>query len=292
MKKYLAFIFLFVLIISMFFLQEISSVSNGVLNVFFLGVLPSLGPILLLHNLFINADGVELLLKITRKLGINDLKAYKATIIFLGLMSSSVTLAIYVNAGIHKSYITSKEAQHIVNSFALPSIPFMVALILNKLANPIEKWWIFGLVLVVNLLFYLTFNKRSAQKNINLNDLTPNVKSNIIEESVMASAKTLTLILGTTTIFALLLIPLNFLLTPLNSAITLGFFEYSYSISLLITQVDKIVLLALVAIITFSSLSNILQIKFTCKSISIKDLIKKRSLLTVFNILLTIIVLF
>lgn len=279
-KKWLPIGFLVALIAVIIWSEQVTAHSYIVIATFCLRMLPNLAPCLLLDYLFINSNGLYYLDDFFRKRKSTSKKRiYPFFIIILGLLSGTPTLATYVNDSLDKKLISDKDGQSILNSFAFPSLPFLLSVLFVPFSN---QYRIFLLILLFGTSFVNYQIMTRHEKPIYL---APELKvhGNIITESIFDTAKTLLLMLGTMLLFTLPMIIFQVIFPTEISFILSGLLEFSTSLYQLNAQTDIILKTAFIFLLTFSSVSVFAQIKIMCPHISIKKVVLNRLMLAAIN---------
>lgn len=276
MKKF-KIIFLLITIITLLFLSKETSLTiTKITTNFAIHIFPTLAPALLINNILIYSGGIYPLFINIKANAITKHKIYLFSLIFLGLVSGTPTLANMINNEIDKT-ISKEEGQNILNYFSFPSIPFLFALIINS------TWpsMVAVLVVLIPILISIIFFGISMHKKYKpLTNIKINSEDKIINKAILATFKSLVLMLGSIILFSLFLVPLSIFMNEPYLYYIQGFLEFSYPLSYLFQNYTNINAIISMLIISFSSLSLILQIHLLAPKIDIQDVIKKRVLIS------------
>ena len=156
-SKSLPLMFLLILILvtgyGVYFNDDIKLIFNN----FYFTILPILTPNILLDCLFVNSGGIRLINSLFK----NKNNIYlKITIIIIGLIGGSTSLAYYVDTLINQNILNMKEGQLMIESFMLPSLPFIINVVLIKLSNVLIILFIILLYIIqLNRIVFLLFAK-------------------------------------------------------------------------------------------------------------------------------------
>lgn len=282
MKKYLPYFFLLVLLVAMSSSKVITLFTKDVFTAFSYSLLPTLAPSIFLDYLFINSGGLETIYNFLLKRFKNTKVIYRHLIVILGLISGTPTLANYVHDSINKNYLSKKEGEVILSSFILPSFPFIYGVIIPKL-NSIQIIVLLFLLYAPSSLYYL-FSLKNENQNIEVSFIKS--EGNYLHKSIMDTAKTLLILIGTILLFSLPFPLLNMFFNKDISYTILGFFEFTSSSLYIVNNLSSTLFFILVCILSFSSCSVYSQISILCPSISIKKILKKRFLFLGINVLI------
>ena len=290
MKKLIQYALLFSIITLLLFSSESSNITINVITVFVLKILPMLAPVMILNNLFIYSGGSFSLLS---KCNFNIKVKHRIAIlidVFLGILSGTPVLANMVNEDQNQT-IDKEESQEILNNFTAPSLPFLIAL--AKISNwPLHiRYFVIFIPLSIEILIFSHFIFKHDCSLFKVNNENQG-NENIVAKSILTTCKTLVLMLGSIILFSLFLIPLNVLKGEIKLFIQ-GIIEFSYPLSLLFSKDYINNYFYVITIISFASLSLILQVKLITPKIKAKKIIKRRLLITALsNIILFILISF
>jgi len=286
--KQLKIIALLTCIITVILLGKISSaITINVIINFVAKILPTLAPALILNNILLSSGGIYPLfenLKINQKIKHH---LYLFSIILLGVLSGTPTLATIINKEKGKT-ISDDEAQNIMNHFSFPSLSFLLILVINTSWPKIYAISLLIIPFFIAIMSYLLSRKKSnTQFQIKASDTS----SNILSTAILNTFQTIVLMAGSMILFSLFLIPLAKIPSPYSLYIQ-GFLEFSYPLSYLTSTFSPANFIFSLIIISFSSLSLIVQIHLLAPQISIKEVIKKRLLIALFTSLIGLIFVF
>ncbi len=288
MKKILTVISFVAICLLLIFSKEISQITTNVIVNFYICVLPLLAPTILLNNIFINTGGIYNLLNTTNLKPTTKHNINKYFLIILGIISGTPSLASMLNEEVGQN-LTKQEVQNILNCFTMPSLPFLIALINSCNWNNIVKTFIIVIPLSIQIIAFIINDQHNK---VSLYNCPKESKDNsIISKAILSTAKTIVLMSGSIILFSLMALPFNYL-TESVSLLLKGLCEFSYPLSLLMSTYSLVNLFSVITIISFGSLSLLLQVKLIVPSLSFGNLIKKRLLITACSILVTSAIIF
>ena len=285
MKKISIVLFISLLGVILIMSKDTNKTVVNVLASFTINVLPTLAPALLINNLISFSGGISELLSKSKN-------SYHINIIYLiitGLISGTPALATQVNNETNKS-ISLNDAQLILECFSFPSLPFIIALV--NISDWHKKYLYLAILtpLILSILYFLYKYKQ----NNHLIDTSYTYKNtdNVLAKAILVTFKSIVLMSGSIMLFSLFLIPLSSLIPSPYIYYVQGILEFSYPLTYLFCNFTKLNCLLVTFIISFSSISLVMQIHLLAKEINIISIIKKRLILAALSTLFTLIFLF
>ena len=288
MKKLISLIIFIAICLLLICSKRISQITTDVITNFYIRVLPLLAPTILLNYIFIYSGGVNNIIYDLKLNNVTKHKINKYALIALGLISGTPSLASMLNEELNKN-LSKQEVQNILNCFTIPSLPFLIALINNCSWNIITKILIILIPLLVQ--FIIFFIDDYKIKNDEIKPIVQN-NENIISKAIISTARTIILMSGAIILFSLISYPFDLFLKGNVLMLIKGLFEFSYPLSYLFSTYSIENLFFIIAIISFSSVSLLVQVKLIVPKISLKAIIKKRLIIATSSILLTTIMIF
>ena len=129
LKKLFPFVFLLILIIFSSISSLVFIKVQALFETFFFSLIPLLAPTILFDCLFVNSGGLDTLCELCNH---KSNLFLKIIIIIIGIIGGSASLAFYINHLIKRKILSIKEGQLILNYFFLPSLPFVINIVLLK----------------------------------------------------------------------------------------------------------------------------------------------------------------
>lgn len=277
MKKsniFLLIIFLIFVVYSLINIKETNSSTMNVLKTFSKNILPALLPFLIINQLVIKLGIIDLLAYLLQFISypLFKISGKGASVIMIGLLNGFPSSAIFTSLMLKDNQIEKEEAQRLINSVFFPSISFLFVIINTNLNNQtlfnylVTSIYLSGFIILYISSFktnskekaYITFSQTLAIIKNKLNNFIF-IKST--KDAITYAFTTLINILGIITIFS---IPCNIINNIFSNDIRYffqGIIEFSIpSIKLSSLNINKkTIALILSSILSFSSLSSIIQ---------------------------------
>ena len=285
-SKSLPLMFLLILILVTGYGVYFNDYIKLIFNNFYFTILPILAPNILLDCLFVNSGGIKLINSWFK----NKNNIYlKITIIIIGLIGGSTSLAYYVNTLINQNILNKKEGQLMIESFMLPSLPFIINVVLIKFSNVLIIFFIILLYVIPFIIFIL--KNRKLNHICNQIDFDSTNNQMFISDSIIQTNKTLIIVIGSIILFNLpYLIIVKFF--HLNDLFFLqSLIEFSNGILNLTNNLNTMNILYIMFILTFNSFSIYLQTKVIAPFVDTFKLIKTRLILALFNTIIIYLIL-
>lgn len=296
------------LIYSVINIQETKQHTSNSIIVFSKSILPSLLPFLILNQLIIKLGIIDLLGYVFQYIScpLFKISGKGASTIIIGLLNGFPSSVIFTSLMLKDKQLEKQEAQRIINAIFFPSISFLFLIINHNINNTkLFTYLILSIYLSGFLFLYISSFKVKKEIKITTFKETLNIikeKNNRfvlakeLKETILCSFDTLINILGT---IILCTIPSNIISTfsPSNcSHLLKGLIEFSIpSIELasMITN-KKSIILTLSTILSFSSLSSIMQANLFINDVNLnsKQFITNRILITITTLLILSLFLF
>ena len=276
MKKYniiLSILFFIFVIYTILNIQESKESTCNILITFSKNILPSLLPFLILNQILIKFGIIDFLSYIFQFISypLFKISGKGASIILIGILNGFPSSAIYTSLMFSKKEIKKEEAQRLINFIFFPSLSFLFSILKTNLNDS-------NLFLLLILSLYLTgftflyissFKLKEEVSLLSFNETIENIKqkqknfvlAKDIKEIISYSFNTLLNILGIITLFSIPCLILDKMLPSTISIIMQGFIEFSIP-SIKISSLwenKKRIVLTLIPILSFSSLSSIMQ---------------------------------
>ena len=275
MKKYNIIISIFFLLFLTYTLLNIDETKISTLNIlqtFSKTILPSLLPFLIINQIIISLGIIDFLSYFLQYISIPLFKisGKGASIIIIGILNGFPSSVIFTSLMLINNQIEKKEAQRLINAIFFPSISFLFSVLSPNLNNnKLFTLLIISIYLGGFILLYISSLKDTIPQIITFKETITNTKNKLnnfslpikLKEVIHYSFNTLLNILGIIVIFS---IPCNIISkTVTNNASYLlkGLIEFSMpSISISLLSINKkTIVLLLSTILSFSSLSSIMQ---------------------------------
>ena len=287
LKKLFPFVFLLILIIFSSISSLVFIKVQALFETFFFSLIPLLAPTILFDCLFVNSGGLDTLCELCNH---KSNLFLKIIIIIIGIIGGSASLAFYINHLIKKKILSIKEGQLILNYFFLPSLPFVINIVLIKLEFKLLLLFIF-LLYVIPFFIYIIRSTRKRNKIMILENTTIDQNSiDFIANSIYQAGKTMVIICGTIILYNIPYYTLIHLFHLDNYYEIQGLIEFSNAIINLTKKLSTKSICSIMFILSFSSFSTYSQTHIMVENLNIFELIKKRLLLALMNT--TIILLF
>ena len=287
MKKAISLITFLAICLLLIFSKQISKVTTEVIVNFYIKVLPLLAPTILLNNIFIYSGGIYNIIYDTNLNDDTKHKINKYSIIILGLISGTPSLASMLNEELNKS-LSKDEVQNILNCFTIPSLPFLIALVNSCTWSTTTKILVILIPFSVQFILFLFFDYKT-KKSVK-NNITNQSNENIISKAIISTARTIVLMSGAIILFSLVSYPFGLFLKGNTLMLIRGLFEFSYPLSSLFSNYSIQNFFFIIIIISFSSISLLVQVKLIVPNISLKEIVKKRLIITASSISITILI--
>ncbi|MCH5179768.1 MAG: hypothetical protein J1F32_00940 [Erysipelotrichales bacterium] len=288
MKKAISLIIFIAICLLLIFSKQISQITTDVIVNFYIKVLPLLAPTILLNYIFIYSGGISNIIYDVKLKDATKHKINKYSLIVLGLISGTPSLASMINEELDKS-LTKKEVQNILNCFTVPSLPFLIALINSCSFNNISKILVIAIPFSIQFILFFINDQKIKSDHISFN--APK-NENIISKAILSTARTIVLMSGSIILFSLVSYPFELFLKGNVLMLIKGLMEFSYPLSYLFSTYSIENLSFIIAIISFSSVSLLVQVKLIAPKVSFKEILKKRLIITALSLLLTTFVIF
>ncbi|MCH5172423.1 MAG: hypothetical protein J1F31_06325 [Erysipelotrichales bacterium] len=185
--------------------------------------------------------------------------------------------------------LSKDEVQNILNCFTVPSLPFLLALINSCGWNIAMKILVIAIPFCIQFIMFFICDYKIKNSDTKL---IVKSETNIISKAIISTTKTIILMSGSIILFSLISYPLSLFLSGSILILAKGIFEFSYPLSYLFSSYSRENLFFIIGIISFSSISLLTQVKLLVPKISLKDIIKKRLIITASSILITLILIF
>ena len=265
MKKIIGCFLLLYLIYLFIFNKEVTFYLSNISNIFFIKYIASLFPFILITNLFLKSNiliDIHKLL-ISKKLNfIFDIFIIILTIL-IGV-PGNINLLNYLNK---TNIISKKKYDNLLSSFGGISFPFIYLVIL--IDHQIKYPFIILLIIIQSTLFLLS-SKKEEHRSINYFPY----KLDIIKQSLFSLGVILFYLLTLSSIYLIF----NYLPIPYNYFFN-GLIEFSIN-SINLSNINSLISTMLLCfLLSFTSLSLILQIKSLSLDFNIKNYIKKRAII-------------
>ena len=304
MKKYNTIISIFFLIFLIYSLLNINETINSTLNIlqtFSKTILPSLLPFLIINQIIISLGIIDLLAYFLQYISIPLFKisGKGASIILIGILNGFPSSAIFTSIMLINKQIDKQEAQRLVNSIFFPSISFLFSILLPNINDPtLFIFLILSIYMSGFITLYLSSFKAKTSQIIKFKQTLNSTKDKLVnfhlplklKETINYSFSTLLNILGIIIIFS---IPCNIInkICPGNiSYLFKGLIEFSIpSIAISLSSLNKkMIVLFLSTILSFSSLSSIMQATLFINeaSLNTKQFILNRIMITLLSVTL------
>ena len=288
MKKAISLIVFIAICLLLIFSQQISQITTDVITNFYIKVLPLLAPTILLNYIFIYSGGINNIIYDLKLKDATKHKINKYALIVLGLISGTPSLASMLNEEIDHT-LSKDEVQNILNCFTVPSLPFLLALINSCGWNIAMKILVIAIPFCIQFIMFFICDYKIKNSDTKL---IVKSETNIISKAIISTTKTIILMSGSIILFSLISYPLSLFLSGSILILAKGIFEFSYPLSYLFSSYSRENLFFIIGIISFSSISLLTQVKLLVPKISLKDIIKKRLIITASSILITLILIF
>ena len=282
MKKAIALVTFFSICLLLIFSKQISKITTDVIINFYMKVLPLLAPTMLLNYIFIYSGGMSSLIYDLKLKPITKHKINKYALIILGIISGTPSLASMLNEEIDKS-LTKDEVQNILNCFTMPSLPFLIALINGCDWNTTAKIIVIIIPFTIQFIVYFITSYKSK---CNYSEINISCKKNIISNAILSTAKTIVLMSGSIIFFSLMSYPFNLFFKGNVLMLVKGLFEFSYPLNYFFSTYSSENIFYIIIIVSFSSVSLLAQVKLIVPNISLKEILKKRLIITAFSLIL------
>ena len=287
LKKLFPFVFLLILIIFSSISSLVFIKVQALFETFFFSLIPLLAPTILFDCLFVNSGGLDTLCELCNH---KSNLFLKIIIIVIGIIGGSASLAFYINHLIKRKLLSIKEGQLILNYFFLPSLPFVINIVLIKLDFKLSLLFIF-LLYVIPFFIYIIRSTKKRNKIVILENTTIDQNSiDFIANSIYQAGKTMVIICGTIILYNIPYYTLIHFFHLDDYYEIQGLIEFSNAIINLTNNLSIKSICSIMFILSFSSFSTYSQTHIMVENLNIFELIKKRLLLALINT--TIILLF
>lgn len=304
MKKYNTIISIFFLIFLIYSLLNINETRNSTLNIlmtFSKTIFPSLLPFLIINQIIISLGLIDLLSYFLQYISIPLFKisGKGASIIIIGILNGFPSSAIFTSIMLTNKQIEKKEAQRLINAIFFPSISFLFSILLPNINNnKLFTLLILSIYMSGFIILYISSFKICSPQIITFKQTLNNTKNKLnnfslplkLKEIINYSFNTLLNILGIIVIFSIPCNIINKILTNNISYLFKGLIEFSIpSITLSLSSLNKkTIVLFLSTILSFSSLSSIMQatIFINEASLNSKQFITNRIIITLLSVFL------
>lgn len=311
MKKYnliLTIFFSIFIIYSLINIKETNNSTMQVITTFSKNILPALLPFLILNQLMIKLGIIDFISYFFQFISypLFKISGKGASIIIIGLLNGFPSSAIFTSLMLLDKQIEKEEAQRLVNYIFFPSISFLFAIISPNLNNNLLFTYLtLSLYLSGFIFLYISsFKVHKEETYVSFKDTIYTIKNKLntfifaknIKEIITYAFSTLLNILGIIVIFSIPCNIIDKLITSNYSYLFEGLIEFSLpSIKLSLLNINKkTIVLLLSAIVSFSSLSSIMQASLFINeaSLNTKQFIINRILISFFTIILLSLFLF
>lgn len=306
MKKtniFIATLFFLFCLYSLINIKETNTSTMNALITFSKTILPALLPFLILNQLLIKLGIIDILAYLLQFVScpLFKISGKGASVILIGLLNGFPSSAIFTSIMLKEKQINKQEAQRLINCIFFPSISFLFAIIKTNLNdNNIFIFLVLSLYLTGFLFLYLSSFKVKQEvtltsfKNVKITIKEKLSKFTLIKdlkETILYAFNTLINILGIIVIFQIPCQILNKMITSQNAYLFKGFIEFSIpSIQLSLLNINKKrIALLLSSILSFSSLSSIMQANLFINEVNLDS--KKFILNRIYISILTTIIL-
>ena len=287
LKKLFPFVFLLILIIFSSISSLVFIKVQALFETFFFSLIPLLAPTILFDCLFVSSGGLDTLCELCNH---KSNLFLKIIIIIIGIIGGSASLSFYINHLIKKNILSIKEGQLILNYFFLPSLPFVINIVLIKLDFKLSLLFIF-LLYVIPFFIYIIRSTKKRNKIVFLENTTIDQNSiDFIANSIYQAGKTMVIICGTIILYNIPYYTLIHFFHLDDYYEIQGLIEFSNAIINLTSNLSTKSICSIMFILSFSSFSTYSQTHIMVENLNIFDLIKKRLLLALINT--TIVLLF
>ena len=255
MKKNLVILIIYLLsVIFLFIAQKLVSLEiNNFTLIFLYKYIPNIIPFLIINNLFVKHIDFKKLSSYLK----NAYLLFDILIILICIISGIPGSGSLISKLEEEGIYTSKKSKQILYNFSSISIPFIYS-ITNK-----------NLLLIFILILSSTISYLLTNKELTTNHIPIKTKDNNLTNSIFTSLSTIYL---NTTIIVLISIPIKLLLKDDLIFFPLSFLETSFPAISLVKSYPIVSYF----VMTFTSLSLILQLKNTYRDLYINKYIKKR----------------
>lgn len=311
MKKYniilsiLFFIFIVYMIVN---IKESKDTTFNTLITFSKNILPSLLPFLILNQLLIKLGVIDFFAYLFQFISypVFKISGKGASIILMGILNGFPSSAIYTSLMFQKKEINKEEAQRLINFIFFPSLSFLFSILKTNINNS-------RLFVLLALSIYLTgftflyissFKIKEDVSILSFHETLENIKTKQrsfslakdIKHIISYSFNTLLNILGIITLFSIPCLILDKILPSTISIFFQGLIEFSIpsiKISNIIGNKKRIVL-TLVPILSFSSISSIMQANLFIQDVTLnsKSFIFSRILVSICSLFILFLFLF
>ncbi|MGM9858249.1 MAG: hypothetical protein ACI311_03260 [Bacilli bacterium] len=280
LKKLFPFVFLVILIIFSSISSLIFVKVQHLFETFFFSLIPLLAPTILFDCLFVNSGGLDTLCEICK----NKSNIFiKIIILIIGIIGGSASLSFYINYLIKRNILTIKEGQSMLNHFFLPSLPFVINIILVKLEGYLKILFVL-LLYIVPFFIYTTLNIKEPKNIASLEDnMIENNSFNFLANSIYQAGKTMVVICGTIILYNIPYYTIIHLFNLDDYYEIQGLIEFSNALINLSNNLTIKNICSIMFILSFSSFSTYSQTHIMVEKINILLLIKKRLLLAFIN---------
>lgn len=287
LKKLFPFVFLLILIIFSSISSLVFIKVQALFETFFFSLIPLLAPTILFDCLFVNSGGLDTLCELCNH---KSNLFLKIIIIIIGIIGGSASLSFYIKHLIKRNILSIKEGQLILNYFFLPSLPFVINIVLIKLDFKLSLLFIF-LLYVIPFFIYIIRSTKKRNKIVFLENTTIDQNSiDFIANSIYQAGKTMVIICGTIILYNIPYYTLIHFFHLDDYYEIQGLIEFSNAIINLTSNLSAKSICSIMFILSFSSFSTYSQTHIMVENLNIFELIKKRLLLALINT--TIILLF
>ena len=272
-----------ILLFYIIFYSHIALINKDTFNTLLNTFIPSLLPLFIISNIFIESDGITYLYN---KLKTSKLKRqlFYFFICFI-LLNIGIPGSINIINKLHNTHLLNdKNKNALLYSLGTTSFPFVYGICLNNVTDKKLSLFILIIYLLVNVsfLYFLDF-KIDFNQNPKITKVS---NKEIINKSINVSIKNIAIISITILMSSSVLFLLNNIPEPFNYYIE-GFIEFSYSSYNLSLSKNNVAIILMISTLTFPSLSTLIQIKLIDTNFKIIPFITKRCLISI-----TIVILF
>ena len=296
------------IIYSLINIKETNTSSLNTITTFSKTILPALLPFLILNQLIIKLGIIDLIAYLFQFISfpLFKISGKGASIIIIGLLNGFPSSAIFTSMMLLDNQIEKEEAQTLINCIFFPSVSFLFAILAKNISdNKLFTILILSIYLSGFILLYISsFKINTPKKLLSFNQTINNIKDKLncfcfsknIKDIISNSFSTLINILGIIVIFSIPCNIINKIIPNDISYLLKGLIEFSIpSINLSLSNMNKkSIILTLSIILSFSSLSSIMQANLFINEASLdaKKFFINRILICILTITLLAIFLF
>lgn len=276
----LFFLFVIYTIINM---QEVRISTFDILITFSKTILPSLLPFLILNQMLIKLGIIDFIAYLLQFIScpLFKISGRGASVILMGILNGFPSSAIYTSIMFSKKEIKKEEAQRLINCIFFPSLSFLFS-VLKPNINDSKLFLLLILSLYITGFAFLYISSLKVKEDTIITTFSETLKiikdrqenfllAKDIKEILSYSFNTLLNILGIITIFSIPCLIFKNLLPPNFSIFFQGLIEFAIP-SIKVTTLyenKKRIVLTLIPILSFSSLSSIMQANLFINEVSL-----------------------